>query len=123
VNPNENDLLLDFENMVYALDIPIWSTSTYAQFRVMQLAKQNNIKVVLDGQGGDELFAGYPHYYTTYVNEMLSQMRFSRAAKELRSLGQGFWLRYLRENAKRKLHYNVNARALKDEFVKAHTPP
>jgi asparagine synthase (glutamine-hydrolysing) len=61
VNPNENDLLSDFENLVYALDIPIWSTSTYAQFRVMQLAKQNNCKVVLDGQGGDELFAGYPH--------------------------------------------------------------
>jgi asparagine synthase (glutamine-hydrolysing) len=47
-----------------AQDIPLWSTSTYAQFRVMKKAAQEGIKVLLDGQGGDEVFAGYaPHKY------------------------------------------------------------
>jgi asparagine synthase (glutamine-hydrolysing) len=123
VTPTEQDLVDDYEKMVYALDIPIWSTSTYAQFRVMRLAQENKIKVVLDGQGGDELFAGYPHYYTSYVNELMTHMQLGKAAKELRSLGNNFWMRYLRENAKRKLHYNANVHHLRKEFVRAHTPP
>jgi len=123
VNPNENELLVDFENLVYALDIPIWSTSTYAQFRVMQLAKQNNCKVVLDGQGGDELFAGYPHYYTTYINELLRNKQFKLAASEIKSFGNNFWFSFTKENAKRKLHYNSNKKYLNAAFVKAHTAP
>ncbi len=123
VNPNENDLLTDFENLIYALDIPIWSTSTYAQFRVMQLAKQNNCKVVLDGQGGDELFAGYPHYYTTYINELLRNKQFKLAASEIKSFGNNFWLSYTKENTKRKLHYNSNKKYLNADFVKAHNAP
>jgi asparagine synthase (glutamine-hydrolysing) len=53
---------------VYSQDVPIWDTSTYAQFKVMELAKQNNIKVVLDGQGADELFAGYHHHFVAKWN-------------------------------------------------------
>jgi len=123
VNPNENELLSDLERMVYALDIPIWSTSTYAQFRVMQLAREKNIKVVLDGQGGDELFGGYPHYYTTFVNELLRNKQFKTASTEIKKLGSDFWLRFTKENAKRKLHYNANKKYLSPDFVKAHSGP
>ena len=41
---------------------PFGSTSNYAQFCVYRSARQNNIKVTLDGQGADELFAGYDGY-------------------------------------------------------------
>ncbi|MGZ3866308.1 MAG: asparagine synthetase B family protein, partial [Bacteroidia bacterium] len=123
VTPNENDLITDFEELVYALDIPIWSTSTYAQFRVMKLAKENNCKVVLDGQGGDELFAGYPHYFTTYVNELLRNKQFKQAAAEIKGLGNNFWVSFTKENAKRKLRYNSNKKFLNKEFTNAHSQP
>jgi len=123
VTPTENELLEDFEKMIYALDVPIWSTSTYAQFRVMQLASEKNIKVVLDGQGGDELFAGYSHYYTTFVNELLRNKQLRQAAGEIKSMGNKFWLRYTKENAKRKLHYNANKKYLNAGFVAAHKGP
>jgi len=123
VTPTEEELTKDFEKLIYALDIPIWSTSTYAQFRVMQLAKQNNVKVVLDGQGSDELFAGYPHYYTTYINELLRNKQFKQAASEIKNVGNNFWYIYTKENAKRKLHYNTNKKQLNAAFVKAHTSP
>lgn len=123
VTPTEEELIRDYEEMVYALDIPIWSTSTYAQFRVMRLAKEHSIKVVLDGQGGDELFAGYGHYYTTFVNELLRNKQFKTAAGEIKDIGNSFWLRYTKENTKRKLHYNANKKFLQPEFIKAYKGP
>ncbi|MCB0820756.1 MAG: asparagine synthase C-terminal domain-containing protein, partial [Bacteroidetes bacterium] len=64
ITPKAPDLLRDLRELMYAQDIPIWSTSTYAQFRVMKSVQENGVKVVLDGQGGDEVFGGYaPHRY------------------------------------------------------------
>ena len=123
VTPAANELQIDLKKLIYALDIPIWSTSTYAQFRVMQLAKQNNIKVVLDGQGSDELFAGYPHYYTTYINELLRNKQFKQAASEIKSFGNNFWFSYTKENTKRQLQYNSNKKLLNADFVKEHNSP
>ena len=62
VQPSSTELLKDLEELTYCQDIPLFSTSTYAQWRVMKKVKESGIKVVLDGQGGDELFAGYEHH-------------------------------------------------------------
>ncbi|MBL7895389.1 MAG: asparagine synthase (glutamine-hydrolyzing) [Bacteroidia bacterium] len=72
IEPNEEGLMKELETLVYSQDVPIWDTSTYAQYKVMELAKQNKIKVVLDGQGADELFAGYHHHFVAKWNYMLS---------------------------------------------------
>ncbi|MCX6181828.1 MAG: asparagine synthase (glutamine-hydrolyzing) [Bacteroidetes bacterium] len=70
VQPSSKELLGDLEELTLCQDIPLFSTSTYAQWRVMQKVKEAGITVVLDGQGGDELFAGYePHrYFLNYEN-------------------------------------------------------
>ena len=89
VTPDSKELLADIKNLIYCQDIPIWSTSTYAQYRVMQLIKENNIKVVLDGQGGDELFAGYESYYFYYLQDILRNQgvnTFVKASKEIQKL-------------------------------------
>ncbi len=70
VEPSAEGCFKELEKLVYAQDVPIWSTSTYAQYKVMELAKLNNIKVVLDGQGGDELFAGYHHHFIAKWNNL-----------------------------------------------------
>jgi asparagine synthase (glutamine-hydrolysing) len=33
----------------------------------MRLAKENNVTVLLDGQGADELLAGYHSYFEEYL--------------------------------------------------------
>lgn len=46
--------------------LPLIHTSTLAQGKVMQTAAANGVKVMLDGQGGDELFGGYYHHSAVY---------------------------------------------------------
>lgn len=71
VSPTADEFFRDIEALNYFQDLPVWSTSTYSQHRVMKLAADNNIKVVLDGQGADELFGGYSHHYMALWKEHL----------------------------------------------------
>lgn len=60
VRPHE--LVGDLDDMIRAQGEPFGSTSIYAQYRVFQLAKEEGITVTLDGQGADEMLAGYSGY-------------------------------------------------------------
>ena len=68
-SPTVETFLQQIDAIVYAQDTPIWDTSTFAQHAVMQLARANGIKVVMDGQGADELFGGYHHHFLTQWRE------------------------------------------------------
>jgi asparagine synthase (glutamine-hydrolysing) len=84
VEPNLLDFEKEVKQLIYSQDSPIWSTSTYAQFKVMELAKQNNTKVVLDGQGADELFAGYHHHFVAQWLQLLNEGKLAELSKTLR---------------------------------------
>jgi asparagine synthase (glutamine-hydrolysing) len=62
VRARVEDLLGDLDTMIEAQGEPFGSTSIYAQFRVFQAARENGVTVTLDGQGADELLAGYSGY-------------------------------------------------------------
>jgi len=66
VEPTPEQLWDDIDRLVWIQDEPFGSLSIYAQYCVMRLAKEN-VKVVLDGQGADELLAGYIGYQGCYV--------------------------------------------------------
>lgn len=87
VTPKPGELVKDLKSLIYCQDIPIWSTSTYAQYRVMQLIKGTNIKVVLDGQGGDELFAGYENYFMNHLDDELHYHGMSGFMREAKAIG------------------------------------
>jgi asparagine synthase (glutamine-hydrolysing) len=80
-------LVDELEEIIYHQDIPLYSTSTYAQNRVMRLAKKHNMSILLDGQGGDEIFAGYQSFYTAYLNQLVSTVDAKTFYNEIRSLG------------------------------------
>lgn len=86
VYPQGDELIADLEDLVYTQDFPFGSTSIYAQYRVMKLAKERGVTVLLDGQGGDELFTGYAPHYTAFFREMLGRGAWRDLAREWRGL-------------------------------------
>jgi len=63
-------------------DEPISSASPLAQFAVYRRAKQEGVTVLLDGQGADEILAGYTKYFQWYWRELYASDK-SRLNKEL----------------------------------------
>jgi asparagine synthase (glutamine-hydrolysing) len=58
--PTVDEVVADLPQLVLDHEEPVGSLSIYAQWRVNQAAKAAGVTVLLDGQGGDELFGGYP---------------------------------------------------------------
>lgn len=80
--PSPDTLWDDIGDLVYMQDEPFGSLSIYAQYCVMRLAKEN-VKVVLDGQGADELLGGYLAYQGSYIRGLVRRYRWLTALREV----------------------------------------
>lgn len=64
----------DFESniskVIYHLDHPVAGPGCFPQYMVSGLAAQH-VKVVIGGQGGDEIFGGYARYFAGYLEALL----------------------------------------------------
>jgi asparagine synthase (glutamine-hydrolysing) len=69
--PDEEGFINAFDKLCYHQDEPFGSASIFAQWEVMSSARQHNVTVLLDGQGADEILAGYHGYYTPFFQELL----------------------------------------------------
>lgn len=81
VQASPQELVTDLDRLIEIQAEPFGSTSIYAQYRVFRLARETGIKVMLDGQGADELFAGYRHYLSDRLAGLLAQGRWLTAAR------------------------------------------
>ena len=90
----------DLEFFLRQQDEPVGSASAYAQYKVYELSKQHGIKVLLDGQGADEILGGYTKYIHWFLQELLlsDRRKFKKELSELRSHGLPFdwnWKNYV----------------------------
>jgi len=93
------DLLADMDHFTGIQAEPFGSTSIYAQYRVFRLAREAGITVVLDGQGADELLAGYRWHVSVRFASLFSQWRFPAACRLLgnQSLPDAGWKTFFLE--------------------------
>jgi asparagine synthase (glutamine-hydrolysing) len=94
---DNSEIVSLFERLIKQQDEPFGSASALPQYKVFELAAQNNVKVLLDGQGADEILAGYHKYYKWYWQELFLKRRLLKSeevkkAKELR-VNEGFGLK------------------------------
>jgi asparagine synthase (glutamine-hydrolysing) len=81
VRANSHTLLADFDQLIYTQDEPFGSTSMYAQYCVFRHAREQGIKVMLDGQGADEMLAGYHSFLPARLGSLVRQGRWIEACR------------------------------------------
>ncbi|GBL35701.1 asparagine synthetase [glutamine-hydrolyzing] 1 [Filimonas sp.] len=88
VTPDDQGLIQDLEKLSWHQEEPYVSASIYAQYCVMRLAKENNTTVLLDGQGADEIMAGYHHYYLPFFKGIKKDTGYARQLMRYNELHQ-----------------------------------
>jgi asparagine synthase (glutamine-hydrolysing) len=83
-----DDLVDDLPAIVQAQGEPFGSTSICAGWYVMREARRAGLTVMLDGQGGDEVLAGYRASFGYRLSDLLRAGRLAEATQELRSFTQ-----------------------------------
>lgn len=128
------DFIDNISNVIYHLDYPLAGPGSFPQFMVSKLASQSH-KVVLGGQGGDEIFGGYARYLIAYFEQCIkaaidgtmnsgnfivtyeSIIPNLTALKNYKPLLQEFWKEGLFEDLDRRYFRLINrAPALGDEI-------
>ncbi|MEQ8938334.1 MAG: asparagine synthase (glutamine-hydrolyzing), partial [Gammaproteobacteria bacterium] len=66
----DDDFLNNIEEVIYHLDYPVAGPGSFPQYMVSKLASEH-VKVVLGGQGGDEIFGGYARYLLAYFEQCI----------------------------------------------------
>ncbi len=120
--PNRENFLAAIDKEIKCQEEPFFNTSNFMQYFVMKAANQAQIKVLLDGQGGDETILGYKRYYPTLFksNSVLSFPKIffqilangNVSTKEL--LLQSF---YFTNSSFRKIRLKKKHSLIKQEFM------
>jgi asparagine synthase (glutamine-hydrolysing) len=84
IKPQASEFVEDLEDFVRTMEEPIISSGPYAQYQVMREASKH-VTVLLDGQGADEMMAGYIPYYFAYLRQLKKSGQNAKLAKELAS--------------------------------------
>jgi asparagine synthase (glutamine-hydrolysing) len=128
-----DDFIDHVEPLVYHLDAPVAGPGALAQYEISAVAAGSR-KVVLGGQGGDELFGGYTRYLIAYLEQCLkgaidgtmhngqfivsyeSILPNLVALRNYKSLLQEFWSDGLFEDMDRRYFRLVNrSRTIREE--------
>lgn len=82
VTPRADDFAAHIDDCLRAQGEPALSPSVYFQYCVMRAARAAGLKVMLDGQGADELLCGYERYIPVWTAGMVREMGLWRAIAE-----------------------------------------
>jgi asparagine synthase (glutamine-hydrolysing) len=80
-----DSLAKDVDALIYAQDEPFSGTTVYAQYSVFRAVHAAGIRVVLDGQGADELLGGYATYLGPHMAHLVARRAWGALTQLVRS--------------------------------------
>jgi asparagine synthase (glutamine-hydrolysing) len=88
IKPTSEEIYNSLDDLIQTQDEPFGSTSILAQYHVFKRVHQQGIKITLEGQGADEILAGYTPYYGSYLYSLFSGCHLIKALKFMRCTQQ-----------------------------------
>ncbi len=82
ISPTIEGLHQEIKNLIWFQDEPFGGASLYIQWKVMEEASKE-VRVILDGQGGDEVFGGYSIYRSAFFSQLVRTFNLGKLVREL----------------------------------------
>jgi asparagine synthase (glutamine-hydrolysing) len=120
-NPTSHEFIGELRDFVWHQEEPIVSTGPYAQWCVMRSAREQ-VTVLLDGQGGDELIAGYVPYQMVYLRQLRKEGKYELLRKEATASRDVLWPLARRRLKQRRKHLSTRS-LLKPGFLSRTSDP
>jgi asparagine synthase (glutamine-hydrolysing) len=77
IYPEATDLLKNIHDLIYIQELPFRSLSVLSQYLIYkEVGSASNIRVLLNGQGADEIFTGYTEHYYYYFLSLIKSFKF-----------------------------------------------
>lgn len=83
VFPTGEELQEEADRLIWHLEVPFRWTAPYGEYKVFQLARRCGVHVTLDGQGSDEMTAGYPMFFPGHLADLLFSGRLGTWWREM----------------------------------------
>ena len=83
VEPSTEEFVREADDCILAQGEPVGGPSVYLQYCVMRAARAAGLKVMLDGQGADELLCGYDRYVPTWGLEIARSASLAGALRDV----------------------------------------
>lgn len=94
--------------MIWHQDLPIGSSSIFAQWEVMKLASAFKMKVLLDGQGADETLGGYSLFTGFYLIDLIKKFKLISFIKNIQFIKENRSVRPINELSRAAFYYLPN---------------
>jgi asparagine synthase (glutamine-hydrolysing) len=85
VVPSAKDFVELLPKIIYSLDEPVAGPGVFPQYMVSKAASEH-VKVILGGQGGDEIFGGYARYLVAYLEQSLKSSIFGDTSEGIHAI-------------------------------------
>lgn len=102
-------LINECEQVSYAQNLPLFNTSSFAQYKVMEAVRQAGFDSMMDGQGSDELFGGYTYYFSKMMGELFSEWMLKEGFRFCKNLSNAnlSWQLMMQISLKEYLKNNI----------------
>ena len=101
VFPSEQDSIEQRLNEVaWSMEAPFWNPAIIVHDMLMKLVGSTDTQIVLDGMGGDELFAGYDRHLSHAVRDKLHGLRIREAIGNITGIHRKHGRSFLRETTR-----------------------